>query len=170
MPVSVVLMIKHMKELLALNRTLLDIAGEKRQAILENRIDDLAALVNRESRVVRDMAGVQAAWRSAAGNVLAARGFHPDSSMSLRDIAMLVRPGEGREELLKLEEQLAAAVRQVKEANERNRRLIDQSLEYVQYTLDLMAGADGPDVTYDNPSQSHRMPDGHAWTRFDARA
>ena len=99
MPVSVAMMIKQMKELLALHRTLLEIGEGKRQAILENRIDDLAALVNRESRVVREMAAAQAAWREAVSRVLAEKGFHPESSLALADIAALVRPGEGREEL-----------------------------------------------------------------------
>jgi len=170
MPVSVAMMIKQMKELLALQRTLLEIGEGKRQAILENRIDDLAALVNQESRVVREMAAAQAAWREAVSRVLAEKGFHPESSLALADIAALVRPGEGREELLKLRDELLAAIGRVKEANERNRRLIEQSLEYVQYTLDLMAGADGPDITYEKPSRPNKAPDGHAWTRFDAKA
>lgn len=163
-------MLKHMEDLLALQQSLREAAAGKRNAILGNRIDDLSMWVNRESRIVRQMAEKQAAWRSIVAGVLAERGIHPESSMTLSDIAAMVRPEEGREQILKLQGQLLEAIREVKEANERNRMLIEQSLEFVQYTLELAGGYLEQDVTYDKPAQSHKMPDAGSWTRFDARA
>lgn len=163
-------MLKHMEELLALHRSLHEVSEEKRRAILGNRIDELSMWVNRESRIVKQMAGKQAEWRMAVANVLAERGLHPESSMTLSDIAGMIRPEEGREELLNLQDKLLEAIRQVKEANENNRRLIEQSLEFVQYTMDLMTGFGGPDVTYEKPSGPQKAPDGSSRSRFDARA
>lgn len=168
-PVSVPMMLNHMEDLLTLHRKLLAISEGKREAILGNRIDELSMWVNRESRTVKEMANAQAAWRKAVAGVLAERGVHPESSMTLADIAGMIRPDEGREDVLRLQEELLAAIRQVKEANDHNRRLIEQSLEFVQVTLELIAGAGQPDVTYEKPSRPHKPADG-ATARFDARA
>jgi len=168
--VSVPLMLKLMEELLALHRSLHEISEQKRQALLGNRIDELLTWVNRESRIIKEMAGKQTSWCVAVANVLAERGIHPESSMMLADIAMMIRPEDGREDVLRLQGQLLEAIRRVKEANEQNRKLIEQSLEYVQYILDAMAGSTEIDITYEKPAHAPKTPEGGTWARFDARA
>lgn len=167
---SVSLMIKQMEDLLALQQSLQQIGEQKRQAVLGNRIDELSMWVNRESRLIKQLAEKQAAWRKAVAHVLAQRGIHPDSSMTMTDIAGMIRPEEGRDDVLRLQEQLLGVIRRVKEDNERNRQLIEQSLEFVQYTLELAAGYREQDVIYERPTQANKPQDGTGRNRFDARA
>lgn len=167
---AVSLMIKQMEDLLALQQSLQQIGEQKRQAILGNRIDELSMWVNRESRLIKQLAEKQAAWRQAVANVLARRGIHPESSMTMADIAGMIRPEEGRDKVLRLQGELLGVIRRVREDNERNRQLIEQSLEFVQYTLELAGGYREQDVIYERPTQAHKPQDGTVRNRFDARA
>ncbi|KXG08997.1 flagellar protein FlgN [Anoxybacillus rupiensis] len=73
-----------------------------------------------------------------------------------------------RSELKKRQEELSKAVRELKEANELNQQLVQQSLQFVHMTLDLLL-PQTPEINYQNP---HSAASGYESGRslFDSKA
>lgn len=160
-----------MKTMLDLHRTLLETSEGKRQAILGNQVSELAGWVNKETRLMKQVSEAQKQWRTAIMQFLVGRGMMPRSSITLDEIAELVEPEETRIALLDLQRQLMDLLLELKERNANNQQLIEKSLDYVNYSLDLVYGASGQDVVYGNPvSKGNANGAAQRYFQFDTRA
>lgn len=67
------------------------------------------------------------------------------------------------------QKQLLGTIRDLREKNQLNQQLIEHSIKYIDYSLDLVAGPPIDEVVYHNPQQqvsSNMKPN----RRFDTRA
>lgn len=144
----------HMRDLLSLHRLLLEISTSKRQALVDNQVNELAGLVHKESRLMKQITETQQEWRKAVSQLLISQGKLPKSSLTLADIAQWITPEDSRRELLALQEQLLDLIQELKQQNTRNQQLIEQSLDYINYSIDLVSGGGSQEVVYDNPAAS----------------
>lgn len=126
---------------------LLGLAKEKKDAIIKNEIEELTKITNLENMVISQNNRLERQRNSLAGDiaeVLGKRGQQMDVSALLEAIA-----GQAEEaELRETGERLRNVLRELKEANDLNNVLIQSSLEYVEYSLNLIrtgAELEGPE-------------------------
>lgn len=168
---SAMMIIAHMKDLLSLHRTLLEWSDSKKQSIIDNQVNDLAQWVNKEMRMMKKIAETQERWREAVSEFLASKGMKPDHSTTITDIAGFLEHEADRTELTGLQQQLLEAIQELKTRNALNQQLIEQSLAYINYSIDLYTGGFAQEATYRNPAQNKPSPAGGKHkVRFDTRA
>lgn len=152
MPIQSV--IEHMRILNELHGRLLDIADRKKNALVRNAIEEINSMVNQEVKLVRQISVADTERVQAIRQFLEEQGVHADDSVTVSDVVRLVFNAEERRQLMKEREQLLGRIDRLKELNELNQQLIQQSLAYLEYSLDVISGAPDSDVVYQRPQSS----------------
>lgn len=123
---------------------LLEMSGEKRDAIFQKNVDRLDAVVRREQGAAANLAHWEK-QRLASMDAPAS----PSGSPALLFYAEQAPPEE-RKELLALHEELSEIIRKLQKANTENKALIESRLEYVRFALDVLT-ADQTSGVYSRP-------------------
>jgi flagellar biosynthesis/type III secretory pathway chaperone len=131
---------------------LLAIAQDKKDVIVNNRTDELSRLTNQESKLVKQMGELELKRSEATREYLSALGMKADSDITLTDLAKRVVSAKDKTALLSLQSQLSDVTSRLKDLNILNQELIRNSLDYIEFTLDLLSATDADDMTYGNSS------------------
>lgn len=161
----------HLKELLAHHLTLLEISEQKRQALIKNQVKDLTAYVNQENRIVKQIAGLESQWVGTAAAFAAGKGLKRSTGMTISDVIKLMDHQQDRETIVALKEELLGTIEMLKKQNALNQQLIEHSLNFINYSLDLYTGDFAQDAVYHRPTQAGvqgASRKSKAW--FDTRA
>lgn len=168
---AVTAILTHMRQLLSLHRTLLETGEGKKEALIHNQVNELAGWVNKESRLIKQITETQHEWRTSVFLLLTSLGKKPSSLLTITDISQWITPEESRKELLDLHRQLLDLIQELKQQNTRNQQLIERSLDYINYSIDLVSGGNSQEVVYGNPTASSKAGNGaHRYYNFDTRA
>jgi flagellar biosynthesis/type III secretory pathway chaperone len=152
MPIQAV--IEKLNVLGGLHRTLYELAERKKTVLINNQVNELAALVNQESKMMKQVAEADVVWREAIVHFVQSNGVKPSPSMTVSDILKLVFNAEDRKALQDAQQELLRTIHQLKEINALNQQMIEQSLSFIDYSIDLFMGDTGQSATYNNPAQT----------------
>ena len=137
-----------------LHKQLLDIAEEKKQVIIKNDVDGLSQLMTKESRLLKQVAEADEERLQAAQEFILEKGIRSQLNLTVTEIARLVFQAEERVELIRYKEELTQTIEKLKRVNLQNQQLIQQSLEFVDFSLNMFLGAED-DGFYQHPDQQH---------------
>jgi flagellar biosynthesis/type III secretory pathway chaperone len=146
---------------------MLDLAAAKKQTIMDNKVDVLIDILNRESKLMKLIGQLEEQRTQAAYDFLQGVGIRSNLNLNLSELSRLVFDPEDKSRLLHIQRKLSDTLHRLKEANELNQKLIEQSLTFIDYSLDLLVGRPNQEITYHHPSDK-----GSSATRpglFDAR-
>lgn len=149
--------IEKLEELNVLHLKLLDIGQRKKTVLVNNQVNELAMFVNQESKLLKQVAETEAVWQKAIVTFLQSSGIMPDPSFTVTDIIKLVYNVEDRRALTDAHQALMKTIGRLKDSNALNQELIEQSLAFINHSMDLYMGDPGQDVTYQNPTQAMTM-------------
>ena len=166
MPIKIV--IDHLEQLNVLHRKLLSMGEQKREVLIANQVNEFAVFVNQESKLLKQVAETEAAWRAAIIQFVEANGLKPTPSFTVTEIMKLVFNAEDRQALSDAHQALMETITLLKDMNAVNQQLIEQSLSFINYSLDLYMGDSGQDVVYRNPAQAGSTQSGKRRV-FDTR-
>jgi flagellar biosynthesis/type III secretory pathway chaperone len=158
-----------MAELNEVHQVLLDLAGRKKQVLIHNQVDQLNGIVNQENKLLRRITALDQQRVEAIGAVLMQRGYRPDPRITVSDLIRLIFRAEDKQALKESQEMLLATLDQLREQNALNQQLIESSLAYINYSMDLMTGPPDDDTIYHHPIQSSQGMANRIRT-FDTRA
>ncbi|MFP4975371.1 flagellar protein FlgN [Paenibacillus sp. CN-4] len=146
---------------------MLDLAASKKQAIMDNKVEELIEIMNRESKYVKLIGQLEEQRAEAAHALLQQVGIRSPLNLNLTELSRLVFDPEEKQLLLGMQQKLSETLTKLKQANELNQKLIEQSLLFIDYSLDLLVGRPNQDITYHHPSDrsNHNGTSG----LFDAR-
>lgn len=142
--------LRHVNGLIGIHRELLALAGEKKQAIIDNRVDDVSRIVNQESRLVRKIEEAEKEWKDLARHFAEAQGLRKKGALTLGEMIRHIHHADEKLALKQAQQELVTVISELKKANELNQDLIRQSLAFINYSLDLMTGSDDYAI-YDRP-------------------
>lgn len=145
-----------LKKHIHVQQAVLQLAQQKKQILIYGPMQDLEPLVNQEVQLIRQMKTLEEKRISLLDN----------QHQSMLEWIQALHP-EHQEELLQLRYQLRSVIMEVKQANELNQQLIDQSMKYVQYSIDVLT-EDEVELTY-SPVQKNFMQ-GRQRSLFDGKA
>lgn len=138
------MIIDTLKKQLLLHRSLLQLARQKQEAIKQNRIDDLNRIVRDEQKHIHAVAILEKQRKN-------------DSEEPLSDLLPQLSPAD-RHAAEALRDETIAVINELKQTNDLNRELLEQSLQLVHLQLDLLAPPEAgnyrPDQDEDGPPPS----------------
>ncbi|MED0686251.1 flagellar protein FlgN [Anoxybacillus ayderensis] len=133
-------MIDLMEKLLTFHRGLLQLAEQKTEAIKKSDIYALQQMMAKEQKYVMAIRQLESERMSLLSHL-------PEEEQTVRRYAEQLEETE-RTKLLRLAGDLSETIARLKEQNELNMQLLQQSLQFIHFTLDLMIPNE-QDVTYD---------------------
>ncbi|WP_159885432.1 flagellar protein FlgN [Paenibacillus puerhi] len=142
-----------MTELNEVHDNLLDMAEQKRHVIVKNEVDKLSHLVARENKLLKRIEELDTQRIEATGNFLIEKGYKPNPKVTISDLTKIIFNIDEKRTLLEEQKRLLAKIRKLRELNQLNQQLIEHSLAYIDYSLDLMVGPPEDEVFYHNPNQ-----------------
>ncbi|WP_410512612.1 flagellar protein FlgN [Paenibacillus sp. BR2-3] len=160
-------LIELLERLDEVHHQMLELAVSKKQAIMDNKVEGLIDILNRESKLMKLTGQLEEQRAQAAYAFLQGVGIRSNLNLNLTELSRLVFDPEDKSRLLQIQRKLSGTLQSLKDANELNQKLIEQSLTFIDYSLDLLVGRPNQDITYHHPSDK-----GGSMSRpglFDAR-
>lgn len=161
-------LIQIMEKLNAVYNEMLDIADLKRQAIIDNQVEDLVQIMNRESKGMKWIEQLETQRQEFVSAYLRDRGVKSQLELTMTELSRLVFDQTDKSRLLDIQSRLSETLHKLKLKNELNQQLIMQSLEFIDLSLDLLTGKPAQEATYHPPSKRN-VPSGSPGI-FDTRA
>ncbi|MCM3040943.1 flagellar protein FlgN [Paenibacillus motobuensis] len=146
---------------------LLDIMQQKKAAIIANNYDDLVQVLSRESKLVKGIQSREEQIQSSAQQFLQSKGIKSRLELTITDILRLVFDPEEKRKLASSQQRINGQLEKLKQANELNQELIGQSLQFIEFSLNLMSGGFDEESTYAPPQSQEKKTSSRS--NFDIR-
>ncbi|MCE5169300.1 flagellar protein FlgN [Paenibacillus profundus] len=132
----------------------LESIGEaKTQVIIQNDIKELVRLSNQESKWLKGLSALEEEREEAVYAFLQSKGIKSKLKLTLTEIMKLVFDAQERTQMMAVQERIAATLQRLKQVNDHNQTLIEQSLHFVEYQLNLFIDYSEQDMLYHRPEQ-----------------
>lgn len=143
--------LKILDQMIEAHQNLIQLGQDKKSVIVANEVDRLAQLTQKENKLTKLVEDLEALRIQAVHAFLRGRGLYPAGPVSISDLAKLVVKVEEKEALMSRGQQLVTLVRELKAVHYLNKQLIEHSLAYIDYSLDLFAAYPEQEATYTHP-------------------
>lgn len=144
-----------MEQMIDLHHALLELSERKKSVLIRNDVDQLTQITARETKLIKQLSELEQQRISAVNDFFAAKGIRTPVHVTVSGLVRFVIKAEEKEKLTEVRDRLMSVIRKLKEANDLNRQLIQQSLEYIEYSVDIIAGAPEQEAVYHNPKQQN---------------
>jgi flagellar biosynthesis/type III secretory pathway chaperone len=161
-------LIQTMTALNDIHDALSELAEQKKQVLIHNIVEQLTQIVSKENKLVKQLGELDRQRVEVIGQFLMEKGYKPNPKVTVSDLTKIIFNIEDKKTLLSLQKQLLGSIRKLREMNQLNQQLIEHSLSFIDYSLDLIVGPPDDDVIYHKPQQGNRGRKGLGL--FDTRA
>jgi len=144
-------LIEVMGKLNDTHEELVGLAERKRDALIKNQVDEVSAITNKETRLMRMVGELLQEQQAATVDFFRTKGFQPTREVTVTELSRIVTDPKQKEALLAARDRLTEAIQILKKKNDLNQQLIEQSLEFINYSMNLVLGPD-EEPTYKNPA------------------
>jgi len=159
-----------LEELAAMLDEMLPLAQAKPDVIVQNKVEDLVALTSRELRLTARIEEHYRKLETTTASCWGELGLRARPGSSLANLIEAIPRLEEKRALSELARGLKEKHDEIKVLNERNQLLVKQSLEWIDYELNLIAGPLEQETTYSPDLVSQNYSGGSYRRVFDARA
>ncbi|MDD9271797.1 flagellar protein FlgN [Paenibacillus sp. GCM10023248] len=163
---SIQALLETMAKLQEAHEALHELAKAKTPILVSNDIDQLNMIVNRENKWIRAIAEANQQRIQIIGSYLISRGYNPNPKITVGDLIKVIFKAEDKQALMEAQQRLLATIEDLKKENVINQQLIEQSLAFINYSVDLVIGPPEDDLVYRNPNQAKS---GNRLGMFDRR-
>lgn len=160
-------LLETMSKLRQFHVALLQLAEEKTPILVRNAVDELNGIVNKEGKLMRGIAELERERIQHINEYLLARGYNPNPKITISDLVKVIFKAEDKLALAESQRNLIETLAKLKERNTLNQKLVEQSLAFIDYSLDLVIGAPEDEMMYQNPQ---RQKNNNRLGIFDTRA
>ncbi|MCI3921332.1 flagellar protein FlgN [Paenibacillus sp. TRM 82003] len=165
--VAVQRLIGVLQKLNQVHEGFINLAEHKREALVNNKVDQLSMIVGKEAKLGRAVEQLLQEQADATNEFFRVKGFQPTRAITVTELSRMVTNPDEKAELLAVRERLTQTVAILQKKNELNQQLIQQSLAYINYSIDLVLGPDD-EPTYQHPGSMQRQSNLPGY--FDSRA
>ncbi|NGZ76126.1 flagellar protein FlgN [Saccharibacillus alkalitolerans] len=138
-----------------LNRShleMIEVAEEKKTAVIKNDIDTFISTMNRESKLLKRIQGEDERRGELAYAFMQERGIKSRLKLTIAEISRLVFDPDEKRELLDVHARLSDTLMRLKQLNDANRQLIEQALSFIDFSMELMSHRPEQEATYQHPA------------------
>ncbi|WP_019534901.1 flagellar protein FlgN [Paenibacillus ginsengihumi] len=157
-----------MHSLDAAHHSMLDLAEQKKHALIRGDVEELTRIVAKENKFIKQVGELDLQRVEAIGQYMIEKGYKPNPRVTVSDLTKIVFQAEDKKRLMEAQKKLLGAIRKLREINQLNQQLIEQSLAFIDYSLDLIAGPPENEVVYQHPQ--HAGGSAKRTGLFDTRA
>lgn len=166
--VTIQTVIQTLHDLNAIHETLLELGEQKREVLVANQVNELTRITNEESKLMKQVSECEQRWLAGVARFLNERGLERDPSITMSELIKLVTIEDDKQALQGAQQQLLATMDKLNDVNALNQQLIEQSLSFIDYTLDLLTEDTSELLGYSNPSDKPKTARNN--TIFDTKA
>ncbi|MFD0590657.1 flagellar protein FlgN [Paenibacillus sp. GCM10027627] len=152
---------------LALYGKLLECEESKKDLIIKNEIVQLNVVTQKEKLLTAQAEELETNRLLATARYFKDIGFRTRSGV-LSDLIKSVNNPEEKQQLTRLYDELTSLLKKLKHINEANQQLIQQSLDFINFSIDLMMEDPNEDVVYQHPMNQSYGNKRKTW--YDSRA
>ncbi|MFC0212910.1 flagellar protein FlgN [Paenibacillus chartarius] len=161
-------LLEIMEQLEAIHLELVELAKEKTPILVRGDIESLNALIHKENKLVRKVSELDRIRVQRTGEYLISRGYNPDPRVKVTDLIKIIFKADEKVALMEAQRKLAGVLQELKRLNEANQKLIQQSLDFINFSVDLLVDDPNQDMFYKAPASP---PGGRSRNgMFDTRA
>jgi flagellar biosynthesis/type III secretory pathway chaperone len=153
---SILGLMQTMDRLIQLHQMLVELAQEKTSILVMNKVDKLNQIVNKETSLMKQITELDIQRIQDISGFLIEKGYKPNPNITVGDLIKLVVKAEDKKLLTDSQRQLLSTIDKLREFNQLNQKLIEQSLMFIEYSMDLIVGPSEDDVVYRNPNHQQR--------------
>ena len=150
------------------HRDMLALSQVKREVIVKNDVDQLIAIMNKESKFMKQQEPLDTQRLHAVHELLQERGIKSMLNLNITEISKLIFDPADKQRLFEVQKRLAGTLQELKEINQLNQKLIEQSLMFIDLSMDMFASRPEQDATYQHPADKQGNPG--RMGLFDTRA
>ncbi|OZU88801.1 flagellar protein FlgN [Virgibacillus indicus] len=163
---SVQTIIKSLEKLVNLHMELLEISLEKTKIVKDGSIDNLQAVLLKERKTVRAVEQAEAKRQTEVEEWFARKRL-PTGDATITNMLELVTEEQEKTTLGKITIKLTETITKLKQQEQLNHALINQSMQFVQLSLDMM-NPSIKNMNYGNKKGSE--PETNKRSVFDSKA
>jgi len=150
------LLINVLQELDQIHSEMVELARYKKQVLIEGNIEELSRIMNLESQWVKHVGKLEEERSFTVQQLLQEKDL-PLQEVTLQQLAKVVTSSQEKEQLNQIYERLLNTVGEVRKLNEINTLLIQQSLDYISNSIELVVGEPKTSFTYGNPTKGKQQ-------------
>ncbi|MCP1137446.1 flagellar protein FlgN [Paenibacillus polysaccharolyticus] len=140
------------------HRDMLALSQVKREVIVKNDVDQLIAIMNKESKFMKQQEPLDTERLHAVHELLQERGIKSMLNLNVTEISKLIFDPADKQRLFEVQKKLAGTLQELKDINQLNQKLIEQSLMFIDLSMDMFASRPEQDATYQHPADKQGNP------------
>ncbi len=153
-----------------LYRTLIELGVEKQKTIMANDVTALTQIMSKETRALKQAAEMDEMREQAVSEFLKEKGIRSQLNLTITEMTRLVFDTEEKQMLLEVQGQLSTTLQELKHLNTINKELVEQSLTFIDYSLNLITSLPEDEMMYSDPSKQQQQSMQKSRSYFDTRA
>ncbi|GIP51598.1 flagellar protein FlgN [Paenibacillus vini] len=161
-------LIDSLNELNEAHLSMLKWGESKKEAIMANDIETLISIMNQESKLMKQISALEEKRLAACQAFLQEKGIKSMLQLNITELTRLVFDPAEKEALKNMQSALSWTLHELKRLNDLNQKLIEQSLAFVNYSVELLGAPPEQEATYKPPTDKPSGFKGPGY--FDARA
>jgi len=142
-----------LNEQLSLHEKLLSLSQEKKDVLINGSLSNLEKIIKQEHKLIQDVRFLEKD-RYAMIQQLAEALKIDVNKITISFLIDIVQEDATKARLTSLKSNLEEVVRELTEVNELNAKLLKQSLEYIQTTMETITDDPDQEMVYTNPAKS----------------
>jgi flagellar biosynthesis/type III secretory pathway chaperone len=162
-------LINTLEELIAIQEQLVKVSLKKKDIVIANDIEQLSQQMAEESKLVRKMGKLEEERMFQVKDYVRRQGITADE-MTLSQLLSIIPSKEGKEEIQSLADKLQKTMAQLQQHNDLNSKLIQDSLDYINHSLEMMTDNSGEGINYQRPAGSAKKNPSTGRSFFDTKA
>lgn len=146
-----------LENLIALHKALYTLAVQKKDVLIKGDVDALVQITHQEQKLIRAVEAAENKRMELVQELISTQGLTPKEA-TLSELIKSLNSAAAKTRLAQVREELLRIVSELREANELNQQLLEQSLSFVTMSLDLLTDSPEEDFFYKNPVKGPNMP------------
>ncbi|SDX28297.1 flagellar protein FlgN [Paenibacillus sp. CF384] len=132
-------------------KQLLVLAKEKTPYLVHNQVEQLNAAMQKERKLLKTAEELEQQRMRLSGQYFTGVGMLRYKGGKISEMIRTVTSPHDKKRLIDLHTILSESLDELKKVSEFNQQLIEQSLKFINYSIDLMVEDPNSDITYQHP-------------------
>lgn len=157
------------EKIVAVQEQLVNLSQRKKDVLIQGNIDSLSKLIQEESKLVRLLGKLEEERISRMKEYLASKGIHTEE-LTLTQLLEIIPSKVDQIQIQELADKLQQSIQQLQQHNQLNSKLIQDSLNYVNDSIELMTDQSKEAINYQRPAGKLKTNSTSARSFFDTKA
>lgn len=146
-------LIAQLEEMNEQHLSMLELGERKKQAIIQDEVEELMRIVSQEQKFVEMIQTQELKRQDIVQIFLRDKGIKSKLQLTITELSRLVFNPDEKHQLLAAQAKLTKTLQALKTMNQLNQDLIQRSLRYIDYSINLLLPEE-QDVVYQNPMKA----------------